>query len=203
MARIKNGILGPYVGTIGPVVGTSRNGVHYLKSRPKRRRRKRESGEKLNQDKFSVVHYWLQPLIDYLREGFKGSQSGAYNAAKSYALKHAVKEDSGKWKVDPSLIKISQGTLPIPDDIKVTRDENNVLQFSWGISPSGGSSYDQVMVVAYNGHKEFGKERGQFRSNLGDTLELGKSSTAKYHIYISFIADDRSRQSESVYLGLI
>ena len=201
MARIKNGILGPYVGTIGPVVGSSRNGVPYLKSRPKRRRRKRDSGEKLNQDKFSVVHYWLQPLIDYLREGFKGSSSGAYNAAKSYALKHAVKEDSGKWNIDPSQIKTSQGNLALPEDIKVTRDENNVLQFTWGKSPSDGSRYDQVMIVAYNGNKVVGKERGQFRSNLADTLDLGKTSSTKYHIYISFIADDRSRQSESVYLG--
>lgn len=203
MAKFKNGIMGPVVGAIGTVVGSSRNGVHYLRARTKRRRRKKDSGEKHNQDKLALAHYYLQPMLDYLREGFKGAQSGAYNAAKSIALRHALSEEAGKWVIDPSKVKTSQGTLSLPEDISVTR-ENNILKFKWGKSPANASEYDQVMLIAHNIDEiPEGKKLGQFRSNRQDILELPKGTKEKYHIYVSFIADDRSRQSDSVYLGLI
>lgn len=98
------------------------------------------------------------------------------------------------------MIKISAGDLPLPQDISVSRNGNN-LEFSWGQSSSNYSPYDQVVLLAYNGEKVIGKHRGQFRKDGIDTLELPENSDASFYVYLFFIADDRSRQSESVYLG--
>jgi len=42
---------------------------------------------------------------------------------------------------------------------------------------------------------------GQFRSSGADELKLPPVKKQNYHVYIGFIAHDRSRQSNSVYLG--
>jgi hypothetical protein len=42
---------------------------------------------------------------------------------------------------------------------------------------------------------------GQLRSTGFDILDMGQSSNRNFHVYAAFIAADRSRQSDSVYLG--
>ena len=72
MARLINSINGPIVGKIGPVVGASWKGEAYIRSVPHKRSKKRQPLEKINQSNFATVHYWLQPILAYLRAGFKG-----------------------------------------------------------------------------------------------------------------------------------
>ena len=64
---------------------------------------------------------------------------------------------------------------------------------------------DQVMILAYDieNEEEYGKIYGQGRSAGADIIELDDEKGHTYHIYVAFIAADRSAQSDSVYLGEI
>ena len=55
MARFPNGILGGLVGTIGPVIGSSLNGVPYLKSRYAKRKVTNHPNEIANRKKFAAA----------------------------------------------------------------------------------------------------------------------------------------------------
>ena len=44
---------------------------------------------------------------------------------------------------------------------------------------------------------------GQFRETGADSMQLPPMEMRTYHIYLAFVAHDRSRQSDSVYLGAI
>jgi hypothetical protein len=44
---------------------------------------------------------------------------------------------------------------------------------------------------------------GQFRSSAVDELKLAQVRKQNYHVYIGFLALDRSSQSNSVYLGKV
>ena len=77
------------------------------------------------------------------------------------------------------------------------------LEFSWDSSGPKSHRYDQVMLLAYddvNRHIQY-QLTGQFRSTGSDKLLLTKKG--KYHVYVAFVAADRSRQSVSQYLGCI
>ena len=101
---------------------------------------------------------------------------------------------------------VSYGDLPLSENISVKLIEDNQLQFTWDTQlPNEANQYDrkydQVMLLAYDGKGDFPCEKitGQFRYMGSDTLEVEKGYT--YHVYLAFLADDRSRQSMSVYLG--
>ena len=207
MGKLVNGIHGSIQGKIGPLVGSSWKGIYYIKSRPSKRSKKRRPGEKINQSNFANVHYWLQPVIDFLRAGFKGysPRMEGFNAAKSYALKHACAAgDDGNKFLDPALVQVSYGDLPLPSHISVVKSGDFELQFTWDDKVSDGANpYDQAMLLAYdnNNRVENMKLTGQFRNTGADSLMLPQKAGLTYHVYIAFTAHDRSRQSHSVYLG--
>jgi len=207
MARMNNGINGAISGKLGPAIAATWKGQPYLRSRPRKRGKKRGVKEKQNQSKFSQAHYWLQPLLSFVRIGFQGYSPTVqgFNAAKSFCLKHAFAGEAAQQKIDPSLVQLSYGDLPLPSNIKMKRSGDYFLEFSWDRKNNGGDNHDQTMLVAYD--CETGQNAlqliGQFRLTGTDKLELPNIKKQNYHVYIAFIAHDRSRQSNSLYLGKV
>lgn len=211
--------MGGFIGKIGPVIGSSRNGVPYIKGKGKPRTGPIGEKELETRNKFSVGHAWLKPLLPLLRVGFNGySQTTyGYNAAKSYNFKHAM--DNGQ--MIPSRVKLSSGDLPLSSNISVALETSEnpnwdeslpanqaivrTLRFSW--SPAyidGASNKDQIMVLAY--HPENGTAlmeiHGAFRESGEQRLKLSSDLAGKtIYVYAAFVAADRSRQSDSVFLG--
>jgi hypothetical protein len=205
MARYSNGINGAFFGKIGPVVGTSRNGVPYMKSKGNPRTAAATPAEQLNRNKFSNAHAWLKPLLPVLRVGYKGYSQTTYgfNAAKSYVLRNTMENG----QVLPELVKISIGDLPVSPDISLSVSDDRKLQFSW--SPeliANADAKDQLMVLAYLPDKAIAiyEIHGAFRETGMQVLNLVNDFADKIiHVYAAFVAADRSRQSESIYFGPI
>lgn len=72
-------------------------------------------------------------------------------------------------------------------------------------SDYSGNPFDQEMLLAYNIEAgDINNTTGQFRNVGSDTLHIPPASPEKdYHIYVAFVAADRSHQSDSVYLRTI
>ena len=108
--------------------------------------------------------------------------------------------------INPAWVKVSFGVLPLPADITVSKIADGQLAFTWdGAWVQGGHLRDQVMMLAYdidNG-KAYFNTVGQFRNMGADVLNTDPTPGKSYHIYCAFSATDRSRQSDSVYLGVI
>ena len=203
MAKFVNGINGPFVGKIGNVVGSSRNGEPYLKAKPARKRKRNRKPKTENQSRFSMAHYWLQPLLNFVKIGFKDfKRSGEFNAAKSHLLLHSFEGTNPDFIINPALVKLSSGDLPIPADLAVAKVDTNKLEFTWTYDRNDkGHSADQVMMVAYDVESGIARYNttGQFRRTGSDTLTVTKGKT--YHVYAAFTSHDRLKQSESVYMG--
>ena len=107
------------------------------------------------------------------------------------------------FRINPSKMQVSFGDLPLSDNMAVELLADGQLQFSWDTNYiDGASQFDQVMLLAYNierNHAEF-LTTGRFRSDGADELPI-PPSTGTWHLYLAFNADDRSRQSHSVYMG--
>ena len=210
MGRLTGGINGPIIGKVGTVIGSTWKGKPYVKAiNGKGVKTKRGKYEKAYQSDFSILHYWLKPIIEFVRAGFEGysNEVHAFNAAKSLALKNAFRGEPGNRVLDPALIQLSWGDLPLPEDITVTKTGEFELTFSWeaDVKISDTNPCDQVMMLAYSPDKQasFYTVTGQFRKAGSDQLTIPQHHPGIYHIYFAFRAHDRSRQSVSVYLGTV
>jgi hypothetical protein len=205
MARYSEGISGSFSGKVGPIIGSSRNGVPYMKSKGNPRTSLPSEAELANRKKFSNAHAWLQPLLNVVRVGFNGYSKTKYGfiAAKSYVLNHAM----AYGQVLPELVKISLGDLPLSSDFTVNMTEDRKLHFNWSSAHiEDSNNKDQLMVLAY--HPEDGTAiyeiHGAFRETGVQVIDLVRDLTGKtIHVFAAFIAADRSRQSDSLYFGPI
>jgi hypothetical protein len=221
MARIFNGITGQFQGKVGTVVGATWKGIPYMRSRPKKRTAVVSKKESANRNRFAMAHKWLQPLTLFLREGFKGYTPTVegFLAAKSYLLKNAFEGEGEHLVINPAKVKVSHGDLPLPENITAKVIGPNQIQFSWDTTTMPfDNRYDQAMVLAYDMEAELTRFNqkialyeltGQFRSTGAHILNISprdpekEDSVGTYHCYIAFVSADRSRRSNSVYLGTV
>lgn len=227
MGRLISGINGPIQGKVGKISGSSWKGKPYIKGSYRKRSAKSSELETRNRKKFAAAHFWLKPIVEFLREGFKGYTNTVegYLAAKSYLLLNAFEGVAPDLYINPALVKVSFGTLPLSSNISFAKiddgqledlplssdiplakidDGKMQLKITWNPAKvEGGNDKDQVMLLAYDIKDKdvHCNTRGQFRCAGSDIMEVYKGGT--YLVYVAFVAADRSRQSDSVYLGTI
>ncbi len=112
--------------------------------------------------------------------------------------------DGIEWKVNPAFMKVSFGTLPLSKNITVETIDEKKLLFTWDTAKvEGASGKDQVMLLAYNTEHKIVTHttEGNFRESGSATLQTEYTKGQICLIYVAFVANDRSRQSDSVYLG--
>src|SRR5665213_1391491 len=208
MGKLINGINGPFLGKVGTGIGSSWKGIPYIKGPYKKRTGKASEGEKGNRNKFGMAQRWLQPALPFVREGFKNHSPtvDGFLAAKSWLLLHSFDGIQPDISINPALVKLSHGSLPLSANIHVEKKNGSQLQFSWDPARvEDGHPKDQVMLLAYDIYHRYVTMviPGQFRETGADSMQLPPQEMRTYHIYLAFVAYDRSRQSDSVYLGAI
>jgi hypothetical protein len=106
-------------------------------------------------------------------------------------------------RIDPAVVKVSFGSLPNPENIAVAWTDTGHLKFTWNPTKGETGDNDQVMMLAYDVERAFAfiNTTGQLRSTGVDILQMDQIHGQNFHVYAAFNAADRSRQSDSVYLG--
>jgi hypothetical protein len=212
MALFREGALGSIRGSLGNMVVASYKGVPYLRQRPAARTTAPSQKELNNRRRWQLTQQWLQPVMELVREGFRGYSARAegFVAAKSYLLKHALEGEADTLRINPALAKVSCGDLPLPATVQAALINGHAVQFTWDATAVAGTDpYDQAMLLAYNIEERYAvmRKTAQFRSIGQDVLVLPEAIEGlppqTYHLYIAFIAVDRSRQSNSTYLGSV
>lgn len=207
MGRIKKvGSIGLVSGKVGDIIISSWKGKPYVKSLPRERKSPPSKKEMINRQKWAMAQAWLKPVTKFVREGFNGYTPTieGFLAAKSCLLKNAFEGTAPDIAINPALVKVSAGELPLPAHMQTTLLENFTVQFTWSTEVMAGSSrYDQVMLLAYDVENRYAVTvlTGQLRYAGVDTLELSVYRGQVYHLYAAFVAADRSMQSDSIYLG--
>ena len=107
-------------------------------------------------------------------------------------MKNAFVRDESGQHIDPALVKLSSGDLPLPENLAVALTESGDLKFTWIPNPIlwEGADVDQIMMVAYdveNGVADY-TTTGQFRSTGEDILNLDRNRFKKVHVYAAFNA---------------
>jgi len=200
MAIIKNGILGGFNGKVGTVVGYTMNGKNCMRGLPERLAKYTE-GEIKNTSKFKLVQDTLSMILPFVQNGFK------MRGALSYNRKFAVAGDAPDFYIDPEKFMVTGGDLPGVEDAQFVLESPKVLRVHWdAATPAGGNAYDQAMLLAIDLKEQQAVyvNIGAFRSAGTEVVKLkDKLVGQSLHIYLGFVAKDRSRQSSSQYLGVL
>lgn len=208
MARNKNGILGGFSGKIGNVVGYNTYGVDRMRTLPVRTA-PATIGEIKNRAKFKLIQDALNTCKELIAVGFNNywTKTGGMRGAVSYNKMFAVKATEEAFYIDPAAFRISGGTLPGLKEIRVELESAKVLRFHWSIdSVQDASPQDQVMLLAIDLKSNIACSfiYGSFRNTGTTMLALSEDLLGKeVEVYIAVLAKDRSRQSDSQYLGTV
>ncbi|WP_442587486.1 DUF6266 family protein [Pedobacter sp. AW31-3R] len=203
---------GPYLGFSGTVDGITYYPLPDGRTCAKRKNKKRTVPAKPKQlvveTDTKVFANFMKPLKRFTTVGYglEGKKLGmnSYNAMVSCNRRNSIQGEFPNRSVDCAKILMTKGSLPgtAAAEVKVTETG---LAFNWDTKASSPAHIsDQAILMAY--FPELKESRyttgGAKRLTGKDVLDLAgirKGSTVE--VYISFVSDDRSQISDSLYLG--
>ncbi|WP_316837267.1 DUF6266 family protein [Pedobacter nutrimenti] len=212
MAKIFKGIFGPVSGKIGSVVGATWKNIPYLRSLPRKKKKKtaRTPAQIANQQKFKFVTEWLVPFYPYISNGFRHLAQGRteINAAFSLNYKSAVGGVYPDLSISYPHVFLSKGDLPGLMEAEVSLLGTDSIHLSWGADNRIHhiSFNDQVMLVIYS------PELKMADGFIGGVKRADHECTYKMHpkmlgqaleVYVSTYTLNGKTMSDSQYIGRI
>lgn len=209
MAKLPNGILGGFIGTLGPAVGTQWKGKQVIRSRPPRKRPKSSEDQLKQQAKVRLVTSFISPLTHFLNGTYQcvTVQTTCFNKAMSYNLRNAISGEFPAFRINFALVALGVGDLLNVEKASLSSESNGRLTFSWKDNSNEGSARasDQFFAALYC--EELRKwETGQNgpQRNAGSyTLDVPAFSGKAVHTYIGFLSADAKFVTTSLYTGSI
>lgn len=218
MAKVIDALTRHFRGKIGELVFYQVGGETYVrKAPPKQSKRQKQNVSQLkkhSQDKMAMTQKFLKVLTQAIAFGYQEFKVGArrpYHACVSYTKAHCFIPEGDSFKIDPSLFKISRGSLLPPENASVVKMEGG-LEFRWNDNSwiSSAKPWDKAFIVLYNPteQKVLWESAGSVREKENHYFELTElQQQEQWHVYIAFSQDipwgKRTILSDSVYLGFI
>jgi len=210
MAIISQGILGGISGKIGNVVGGSWKGIDYLRIMPASIANPKTPAQVDQRSKFVTVIKFLQPMVDFIRVGFKlyAVKMTQFNNAMSYNLKNAITGTYPDYAIDYSKALVSRGSLAGATGAAVASVSATEMNLSWSDNTGTGGALatDKSLLLAYDTstgtvvYNTAGAARSIGAETLAVPTELAGST---FETFLGFISEDGSQVSNSVYLGSV
>ena len=196
-------------GKVGSVVFCNWKDIDYIRSLPDPVKRKPSAKEKLNRERFKLANRLIQSLGEVLRIGFRSApgRGTPLNAALSDIMKNAITRNPESITIDYPRLRIASGLLQGPQNVKATRNENDII-FTWDDNSSTGDAAfeDQALLVAVSDYGKFLFSDEEFtRNQCKGKLELkGHDATIQHwHCYLAFLSVNKHDASTSIYAGLV
>jgi hypothetical protein len=207
MAKLTSGIFGPISGKVGGLVGVIWKNISYIRTKPQKTTKPPTVAQIASREKFRFVNELLAPFYPFLIVGFKNMARGKteINVAFSENFKQSVIGTYPDLSVDYAMFRLSKGTLPPLMQVEATLIGPDLIKATWQPN-SQGIFDDQVMLVMYNPELKIadGFVGGVKRRDKECTFRFNPKLIGKpLEVYISVIALNGSRVSNSHYLGRI
>ncbi|HVY74233.1 MAG TPA: DUF6266 family protein [Puia sp.] len=208
MGTINKGILGPFSGTVGTVIGGTWNGIPYMRSKPGPRKGAASAKQVEQHARFALMVKYLQPMAGLFALSFRDSAArmSGFNIAVRYNMGSALTGAYPDFAVDPTQVLVSRGPLPAMQAPAAASAVAGQIGFSWKNNAGSGNSSadDKAILVAYSSelHQVVFTTAGAARSAQADTLTTPEFSGKKVDTYVAFLAAD-GRVSNSVYTGAV
>jgi hypothetical protein len=210
MGTYNKGILGPFSGKVGTVVGSSWRGKNIMRSLPKKTDHTPTDTQLLQRLKFTTVSGFLTPISAILSRYF-GSGSTELtrrNQAMSYHMKYAVTYVDPDFEILFNKVQISKGDLLGLQNQAVATPGGNKVKYTWTNNSGQGSAQDtdQLVVVLYAPTEDL-----YYTSlNAGTRADASAAITLPAYFnglevqsWITFASANGKKYATSVYMGAV
>ncbi|WP_316788836.1 DUF6266 family protein [Pedobacter frigoris] len=209
MGSMNNGPFGPIKGKVGNLVSYTLRGKNVVRIAGKTSKPP-TLAQLINRQKMAVTNAFLKPIIPFINLGFlfaiEGTAKHQHNEALSYNRLHALQGEYPNIEMDYSKALVSKGSLQSAINPAVSLLANGV-EFTWEVAQDmeWGIKNDRTMLLAYFPEQQqaiyifSGAQRKEGR----DFLELPANLLDQpMHTYISFMADDKTSVSDSMWRSI-
>lgn len=209
MAKTNTGILGSFVGTIGPVTGYLRNGQNILRSSTSNVKYKHTALRTEQLEKIKVCNQFTKA---FSRTGFfnktfpsYGNYGTGYNRVTSVLMNQALFGNYPNIHLSYPQVMVSKGKLPqaLYAGATTMTDGNIYFSFSDNSDTGTASAFDKVVVVAYCEKLRqsiFSLNAGK-RKDCEAVLQTSLLKGYTVETWISFLSSDETNASDSFYTG--
>ena len=170
MSKYNNGILGPFSGRVGNVVGAKWKDQFVMRARPYPKQEVNPTARQLSQrNRFALMSQALLALAGAVNTGFrfnaKLQKMSVRNIAMQENMVNAMTESGGVWSITNTEMVVSRGMYGNVGTLQASYSGAN-MQLSWvnnagatvGILPSGYQvtlvDSDRVFIVFWNATKK-------------------------------------------------
>ena len=210
MGTYNKGILGPFSGKVGTVVGANWRGKDVMRSLPKKTDRTPTETQLLQREKFTAVSNFLTPISNVVSL-YYGSGSGELtrrNQAMSYHMKEAVTYVNPNFEILFDKVQISKGDLLGIQNPTASSPAAGEIKFNWEDNSGQGSAKntDQLIVVLYSPLEDIYYTNGNAatRDAARVTLTLPTYFAGlEVQAWITFASATGKSYATSVYLGAV
>lgn len=208
MGTYNKGILGPFSGIVGMVVGSTFRGKDVMRSRPRKSSKPASAIQLEQREKFKRVMQFLTPARTLLSEYF-GSPAGSqsrFNLAVSYHIQMAVAFINNVVELDYNKVVYAKGNLLPPQNLECTANANAEFRMTWvdNSGQAGTEPTDKLVVVVV----EQDVDDYQFFLNAAvrnagtATITLPAYLTGTdVHVYAFMVSESGKVSSTSQHLG--
>ena len=209
MGTIKQGILGGFSGKVGTVIGSSWKGISYMRGQAQHVKNPRSAGQLNQRSKFSLALSFLQPVVPYIRIGYKSqaAKQTEFNAAMSYTIKNAITGSYPSYALDFTKIVVSKGGLTQVTGATASWNNNsNEVKIDWTDNSGVGNALatDKAMPFIYNKAKgeTIYDTAGATRATHTQSLTVPNDWEGdKVEVYLGMVSEDGKEVADSIYLG--
>jgi hypothetical protein len=209
MGTYRKGILGSFSGKVGTVVGSSWNGIDYMRSLPRPSSKQPTDLQLIQRAKMGLAAGFLRPISPLVNIGYKSlaiKQTG-FNVATAQVIAEGISGVYPDLVIDYPNVLISKGTLTGAWNPVLSSAAGN-LNIAWQDNSGSGTAKptDTLVILVYN---EVQSQyvytlAGDMRSALSDSLDLPADFVGdQVQVWVAFYAADKKSISTSLYAGQV
>lgn len=211
MGKYKKGILGAFSGKVGTVVGSTWNGIDYMRSLPRPSTKAPTDLQMIHRGKFGLVTGFLKPISSLVNLGYRTQASGmtGYNVATADMMAAAITGIYPDFEVDYTKVLFSKGSLTGVFSVVPTSPNPGEVNLAWADNSGSGTGLatDKAVVLIYNPAKSafvYNLNNGALRSAAAETIILpAEFSGDTIQVWIAFMTPDKKTFSTSIHAGEI
>ncbi|SDH35269.1 DUF6266 family protein [Chitinophaga filiformis] len=208
MGKYLKGILGPFSGLVGTVVGASWKGISVMRSRTTKSNKPATEGQMKQRTAFTLITEFLNPLRDLIKISFQAYQKGMtpYNAAFKVNIENAITGVYPVLAINYPQVVIGKGRLLGPPEFTMAATVAAKLDFTWVnnavVDSTNGT--DLLTILLYNPLKQSYVTAAGVAARSAQSYSLtvpAQWSTDTVHAWILFVSFDGKVNSDSRYVG--
>ncbi|MDE5423340.1 DUF6266 family protein [Ancylomarina sp. DW003] len=205
MGKYNQGILGPFTGKVGAIVGSSWKGVNYIKSLPGPNASNTEAQQK-QRTRFKSVVSLASSLLSSLIRPVWNLVSGKMTGYNLFVKTNMPAFDESGTLVNYSDFHASVGALPLPGNLNIQDDTDVVLgiELAWkDESGTGiGEADDKLHLLVMTTDKVHILNTTAVRSDQSAEITL-PVAVGNIHVYAFFGTAEGDKFSPDLYSAIL